>query len=149
MSGTGRLAGPVLIGERHFRRDDLPTLRTFVGQQALRIGATDEQIEVLVLAVSELATNAVRHGGGGGRLRLWRGAVHIVCEVADSGPGMPPDAGMLPPPLAIDGGRGLWLVRALVDDVEIDSGVSGTTVAARLALRPRRSARTGGAHRPV
>jgi anti-sigma regulatory factor (Ser/Thr protein kinase) len=147
MSRTGRVAGPVLIGERHFHREDLPALRAFVSEHAARTGAAREQVAILVLTASELATNAIIHGGGAGRLRLWRGASHIVCEVTDSGRGMAADAGTQPPTTAIGGGRGLWLIRSLTDDVDIDSGASGTTVAAQLALRPRRTVHTVGAHR--
>ena len=37
---------------------------------------------------SELATNAVRHGGGSGRLRLWTDDQVLVCEVSDTGAGI-------------------------------------------------------------
>jgi anti-sigma regulatory factor (Ser/Thr protein kinase) len=148
-SGTGRSGGPVLIAERWFRAADLPALRTLVASQAARAGATEEQAEAIVVVANELATNAVTHGSFAGRMRLWRGTEHIVCEVIDSGPGMdaPETAGKRRPSRTATSGRGLWLVRRLADTVEIDSSDGGTAIAARLALRPRRAVPTGGAHR--
>jgi anti-sigma regulatory factor (Ser/Thr protein kinase) len=120
-----------------------------VQSQASRAAATEEQIEALIVVANELATNAVIHGGGAGRLRLWRGCEHVVCEVQDCGPGIasPASTANEPPEQLAASGRGLWLVRQLADGVEIDGGPGGATVAARLALRPRRGNRTGGAHR--
>lgn len=147
-NGTGRSSGPVLIVERRFREADLPALRTLVHSQAIRAAATEEQVEALVVVANELATNAVIHGGGEGRLRLWRGLEHVVCEVVDSGPGIaaPATAGIERPDQLAASGRGLWLARHLADRVDIQTGSAGTAVAARLALRPRRGHRTGGAH---
>lgn len=147
-SGARRSGGPVLIVERWFQATDLPTLRALVQSQAIHAGATEDQVRALVVVANELATNAVCHGGGEGRLRLWRGLEHVVCEVADSGPGIASaaSAGMRRPDRLAASGRGLWLVRQLSDSVEIDAGSGGTSVAARLALRPRRANRTGGAH---
>lgn len=148
MNGTGRSGGAVLVTELWFRSADLPALRTVVAAQATRAGATREQSEAMVVVANELATNAVTHGGREGRLRLWRGPEHVVCEVVDSGPGIdsPDTAGVQTPHQLSPSGRGLWLVRLLSDSVEIDSHPGGTKIAARLALRPRRGVPTGGAH---
>lgn len=145
-------AGPFLVADRYFHESDLPALRALVEVQAGKAGATEDQIGALMIIANELATNAVMHAGGRGRLRLWRGSDHIVCEVSDTGPGLRPRfAGTQRPPVNAATGRGLWLVRRLAGGVEIDSGPGGTTVAARMALRPRsprpqRSTPTGGAH---
>jgi anti-sigma regulatory factor (Ser/Thr protein kinase) len=144
----GRLTGPVLVFERSFQRDDLWELRAIIADRARDIGATAEQSEALMLVASELMANVMMHGGGEGRLRLWRSPAHMFCEVADPGPGMgdPLSAGSCLPRPEADGGRGLWLVRELSDDVQIHSDASGTTVAATMALRPRRACPAGGAH---
>ncbi|GAA0802673.1 hypothetical protein Sya03_03950 [Spirilliplanes yamanashiensis] len=83
-----------------------------------------------MVAVNELLTNAVRHGGGEGRLRLWRSGGAVVCEVADSGEGFaPPDAGPAHKPAPdTPGGWGLWLAGELTDHMEIESRTDGTTV---------------------
>ena len=41
-----------------------------------------------MVAVNELLTNAVRHGGGTGRVTLWRADGAVVCEVSDHGRGL-------------------------------------------------------------
>jgi anti-sigma regulatory factor (Ser/Thr protein kinase) len=105
--------------------DDAPGLITSFGLESLyRVVAT------------ELATNVVRHGGGTGKLRLWRSGDVIVCEVSDDGPGiaMPHQVGTKPVPLSTDGGRGLWLVRHFTDSVEIINRDPGTTVTVSMAI---------------
>lgn len=92
-----------------------------------------------MVAVNELLTNAVRHGGGLGRIALWRADDSVVCEVRDSGQGLPesaPDRAVRP---ATDqpGGWGLWLAEELTDTFELDTGDSGTVVrvSSRSSLR--------------
>jgi anti-sigma regulatory factor (Ser/Thr protein kinase) len=92
-----------------------------------------EQVEDVVLVVYELATNAVRHGGGRGRLHIWPDRGRIVCRVSDTGPGLT-DAetrGIEPPPLGAAGGRGLWIARRL-SALHIDTDPRGTTVTATM-----------------
>ena len=88
--------------------------------------------EDVVLVVYELATNAVRHGGGHGRLNLWRENNQFVFRVSDDGPGLAdPRAGMEPPAPNMSGGRGLWIARRL-SALNIDTGPRGTTVTAAM-----------------
>jgi anti-sigma regulatory factor (Ser/Thr protein kinase) len=85
----------------------------------------------MVLVAHELATNAVRHGGGGGRLRLWATDGRLWCEVSDNGPGLPQPAlagTALPAPNTL-GGRGLWIARQM-SDLTITSTTAGTTIIA-------------------
>jgi serine/threonine-protein kinase RsbW len=93
-----------------------------------------------VVAVNELLTNAVRHGGGGGRLRLWRADDQLVCEVSDNGPGLSgvlEGRGPVRPAADQPGGWGLWLAEELTDDFAITTGTGGTTVrvSSRTTLR--------------
>ena len=84
-----------------------------------------------MVAVNELLTNAVRHGGGAGRLALWQADGGVVCEVSDVGPGLPkPYGGGGPVRPAADqpGGWGLWLAEELTDTFQLTSGDGGTTV---------------------
>jgi anti-sigma regulatory factor (Ser/Thr protein kinase) len=108
----------------------LQTLRRRVGAWMNRLGAGPIREDV-VLVAHELATNVIRHGGGVGRLRMWREGSRIVCRVSDSGPGMP--ARVAEPESRRPGGRGLWIARRLAD-VRIKSGPSGTIVEAAVAL---------------
>jgi anti-sigma regulatory factor (Ser/Thr protein kinase) len=88
--------------------------------------------------VSELAANSICHGGGKGRVRLWREGPHAVCEVHDGGLITDPLVGRRRPnPREHIGGAGLWAVNQLCDLVLIRSTrEQGTTVRAYLAARP-------------
>jgi anti-sigma regulatory factor (Ser/Thr protein kinase) len=122
--------------EQRFDRDSLYALRAAVAAHAAHLGAPPDRVSHLVIVASELASNAVRHGGGKGRLRLWRVDGAVRCEVSDGGPGMAdPDAvGTAHPSVLALNGRGLWIVRRLAADVSIDSTEQGTTVTACVAL---------------
>jgi anti-sigma regulatory factor (Ser/Thr protein kinase) len=120
-----------------FSLESLYNLRAEVAAHASHLGLAEPQLRHLLVVATELATNAVRHGGGSGRLRLWRDGDAIVCEVSDEGPGitMPHQVGTKPVPLNTDGGRGLWLVRHFTDSLEIVNNHPGTTVTVSLAIR--------------
>ncbi|RKR86338.1 anti-sigma regulatory factor (Ser/Thr protein kinase) [Micromonospora pisi] len=80
------------------------------------------EIDDLVVAVSEMVTNAWRHGRPPVRVRFWAGVDRIVVTVSDKGSGpTDPYAGLLPTAEAASGGRGLWLVHQLCDHVAFDS----------------------------
>jgi anti-sigma regulatory factor (Ser/Thr protein kinase) len=94
-----------------FARDDLRTLRLDVTRFAQDNGLTDPALYRFVLAVHEIATNAVRHGGGHGRLELRRTRDQLRCRISDRGPGMPPTRRHTRPALDAPSGRGLWLAQ--------------------------------------
>ena len=96
-----------------------------------RIDAADR--EDLLVVVSELCTNAVRSAAGstsGLHLRAWPEGDALVLEVLDDGPGfdatspVPDDV----PSAEQVSGRGLFIVRALVDELVFDRTPAGTTV---------------------
>ena len=138
MPDTGEPVGadgePVLIA-LEFRRSDIGRLRQRVTACAAEAGLRGQRLQAFVMAVNEIITNAVLHGGGLGRLRLWRGDRQLVCEVSDRGPGIPAGraAAVRPPPEAT-GGRGLWLTRRLCDAFSLETGRHGTTVRVAAAL---------------
>ena len=68
-----------------FTREDLALVRMFVSERAAAAGLGDERLSDLVLAVNELATNSMRHGGGRGLLSVWRENGTLLCEVHDRG----------------------------------------------------------------
>jgi serine/threonine-protein kinase RsbW len=113
-----------------FDRSRVTELRHAVASCAGAAGLSGERLDDFVVAVNELLTNAVRHGGGRGRVRLWRVAGAVVCEVADSGAGLPGPVPEQPQRPAPDepGGWGLWLAGELTDTLEIVTGADGTTV---------------------
>ena len=114
---------------RAFTLGDLVTVRHQVERYAARHGLGGLALYRFVVAVNELTTNAVRHGGGTGRLELRHTGTVLQCRVADQGPGMPaaPDLDTPPAPRAVNG-RGLWLVRQIAASLDIDSHPSGISV---------------------
>ena len=125
-------AAPML--DQTFDGDDLVALRAAVAAMARHLGAGERRVEDLVLIAHELSSNVVRHGGGHGRLRLWRDDTGVVCQVSDNGPGLT-DAetrGAELPAAQTPGGRGLWIARRLAA-VRIETGPDGTVITATVA----------------
>jgi anti-sigma regulatory factor (Ser/Thr protein kinase) len=86
----------------------------------------EEELDTLRLLVSELVTNAVRHGGGSDDVEVhahWNGEVRV--EVSDHGHGFSPTPrfGRQDEP----GGFGLFLVGRLADRWGVET-TDGTTV---------------------
>lgn len=82
-SGTG--APAPLILDQAFDADSLYALRAAVAAHASQAGLPPGRADDLVIAVHELAANAVRHGAGHGRLRVWKSDQALRCEVSDDG----------------------------------------------------------------
>ena len=120
---------------RDFTVDDLVAVRHEIEGFAVAHGLADPALYRFVVAVNELTTNAVRHGGGAGRLEVRHSGGLLHCRVTDTGPGMPagrPHTAEPPPPHALNG-RGLFLARQNAHTFDIESRGGGTTV--RLTAR--------------
>jgi anti-sigma regulatory factor (Ser/Thr protein kinase) len=113
--------------------EDLGTLRGAVATFADDALFPRDRIDDLVLAVDELATNSVCHGGGRGRLRMWSEGATLQCEVIDRGRFVEPLVGRVQPTPEQGKGRGLWLANQLCDLVQIRSSDVGSLV--RLHMR--------------
>ena len=121
-----------------------------VSEQFARMaGLDDDSVFSFGVAVREAAVNAMKHGNAGDR----RKRVHIefavrdedgqpyvhVC-VRDQGAGF--DPACLPDPLAsenvcVTSGRGIFLMRAFMDDVAVHRAANGgTEVVMRKAVKP-------------
>lgn len=110
-----------------FDVDRLSGARDLAVELAKRLGLTGERIDDFALAVTELTTNSVQHGGGSGTVSVWGYGAQIVCEVRDKGRLRDPLAGRRPPPRDKPGGRGLLMVHNLADLVRVHTGPQGTT----------------------
>jgi anti-sigma regulatory factor (Ser/Thr protein kinase) len=134
-------AAPVL--DQAFDTDSLYALRAAVAAHAAQAGLPQHRTDDLVVAAHELAANAILHGAGHGRLRLWEQEQALHCQVTDDGApdaaGAGPDAEPAPrdPARWRSGhGHGLWLVREVADEVSLRSGPGGTVATISFTLRP-------------
>ncbi|NUR70925.1 MAG: ATP-binding protein [Hamadaea sp.] len=146
-SPADREAGARLVPEQADRLLDigfvagqLYQVRQTVVAHAQSGGAGPTTVEAVLLIASELAVNAIRHGGGRGQLRLWRTSDAVYCQVEDAGPGIAePESAGADPSAEDEGGqpgrRGLWIVRMVADEFAIETSSAGTTVTTRVRLR--------------
>jgi anti-anti-sigma factor len=109
------------------------TLRRTVRQWATRSGASDEEAGDLVLAVGEAVTNVVEHAytSTAGQVEVEASIRHGLARIVVR------DRGQWRPSRPDEGGRGLLLMRGLVEKVDVVSGPGGTEI--------RLSRRVGGA----
>src|SRR5580693_5835520 len=112
------------ILDQAFDAGSLYALRAAVAAHASDAGLPPGRADDLVIAVHELAANAVRHGAGHGRLRIRRSDQALLCEISDDGAPPPastadqtetatetPDAALW----RTEPGHGLSLVRQVAD----------------------------------
>jgi anti-sigma regulatory factor (Ser/Thr protein kinase) len=124
----------------HTYRTNLSEVRALVFNYATSAGLTDARASDLVLAVSEVAANTLRHTPSPGTLDIWHDEREVICEVRDEGIITDPLAGRRLPDLGASGGHGLWLVHQVCDLVELRSDCTGTTVRMHMAIRPSATA---------
>ncbi len=127
--------------DQAFDAGSLYALRAAVAAHAAAAGLGRSQVYDVTAVVHELAANAVVHGAGHGRLRLWADGGFLYCQVSDDGrdglankPGASGDGAA---PWPAEHGHGLWLARQVADHIGIGHGPSGTTATARFPLAPR------------
>lgn len=126
--------GDDVIG--HTYRTDLSKVRALVLQQGRAAGLSESRANDLVLAVSEVAANTLRHTQSSGTLTIWRQPGELVCEIQDEGTIADPLAGQTRPGPDATGGHGLWLVYQVCDAVELRSDESGTTIRMHMGIQP-------------
>ena len=104
-------------------------------------GVDDDIVADVLLALDEAVSNAIRHGSRGGgpvQVSLTHQGPWIEMTVRDNGPTPRlPRLPAEPPPALETGGRGLWLILQLVDEVRLQRVGDGT----QLVLRRRVASR--------
>jgi anti-sigma regulatory factor (Ser/Thr protein kinase) len=120
--------------------EELPDLRSIAGAGAgdaervrerlapelIAAGLGEAKTLDVLLAATEMADNAVRHGGGIADVRVGRARGRFVCEIVDRGPGFDdPAAGYLAPRAGV--GSGLWVARQLTWRIELFPSPRGFT----------------------
>jgi anti-sigma regulatory factor (Ser/Thr protein kinase) len=120
---------PAAVVAHEITHESLADLRAHVEAEGERAGLGRQRIHDLVLAVHEVATNSLRHGGGRGTLRTWSDANTLICEVRDRGHiARQPLVGRVRPALGQAGGWGLWLSNQLIDLVQLRELPAGSVV---------------------
>ncbi len=114
----------------------IPMVRRVLGDAMRSLNVSETCIADMLLAVSEACSNAVRHGGPANRYEVTASIGYGRCDVrvADNGNGVPTIPPHFPPP-DTENGRGLLIMRSVVD--EISFGITpgrGTTVHLRKQL---------------
>jgi len=113
--------------------NNLITIEEFVNYFAKDLGLSDEQLSVLLLAVTEAATNAIIHANKCDPSKLVK--IHaqindskLIIKIKDEGKGFDPSK--LPDPtepenLLKDSGRGVYLMKVYMDDVKYNITPTG------------------------
>jgi anti-sigma regulatory factor (Ser/Thr protein kinase)/GAF domain-containing protein len=95
-------------------------------------GASDSQTQEITLAVSEACTNAIEHAYSPAPAQFTLTATADADELTF----VVTDLGRWRAPRGSDRGRGLTIIRAAMDDVEVNSSDTGTEIVMRRRLRP-------------
>jgi PAS domain S-box-containing protein len=110
---------------------ELATTRQAIGTWLSSRGVADDETAEIVVAVNEAVSNAVAHA-----YRLNPGTIHVEARDEDqSVVFVIRDHGRWSHRATEREGRGLQMMRVLMDDVEIESGSEGTAVFLRRRLR--------------
>ena len=147
---AGKQGGPAANGtvppgfaplDQAFDASSLYALRAAVAAHAAAAGLGKSQVYDVTAVAHELAANAVVHGAGHGRLRLWADGGFLYCQVSDAGrdgaADQPAPSGDGAGPWPAEHGHGLWLARKVAEHLGIGHGPAGTTATARFPLGPR------------
>ena len=123
------LPAPPMAAERFdIHGPQLGDAREFVRLEAGQHGVAADRVDDLVLAVNEIVTNSLRHGGGHAAVAVWFDGASVVCEVRDQGYISDPLAGRFAPLPSVSSGRGLWLANHLCDLVQVRSAPGRSVV---------------------
>lgn len=105
-------------------------------------GVDESVVADIAISVSELINNAIVHGNKNSveksvSMKITRDKGKVVIVIKDEGAGFTPDE--VPDPLADENllhevGRGLFIVRSLMDEVDVVPSASGTTITIKKAV---------------
>ena len=155
--GSGQAGWPAPVPpvlDLEFDSGSLAAARAATRNQAREAGFPDYRVADVVLAVHELAANAVSHGAGAGRLRIWKLADVLYCQVDDGhlpASGKPAESaagrqdgeearttGVFRPTAMSSWptlpGHGLWVVQQAADQMHVVVGPHGTRAAVAFKL---------------
>ena len=121
----------------------VPLIRGLLRQSLQDLGVVPTGIDEVLLALSEACANVVQHAGEGEEYQVDVAIDDHVCRISvlDDGAGFDVAAVTAERPRSpLDGGRGLLLMQALVDELdfrETEDGRHRVTLEKRLVTSPR------------
>jgi anti-sigma regulatory factor (Ser/Thr protein kinase) len=108
--------------------DDLSALRRRLRRWGGGV-VNDQDNDDIIIAVDEIATNALEHGHPPARVRGWTTLEALFVRVDDHGSDrIPTTTGYRRPSTDARRGRGIWIARHLADVLTTHIGSTGTTV---------------------
>lgn len=109
-----------------------PLTRQVLDSSLQNLGVSADIRADLTIALSEACANAIQHAVNSQEyeVRAYVGNSRCVIEVADNGCGFrePPPADSAPAPLTAENGRGLQIIRAFTENLQVIRGFSGGSV---------------------
>lgn len=122
---TGKPGGKEYVLEGFALPDQLDTLHTLLAQAAAEHPKLDPMdVMLFETAIMEIANNVVEYGRPEGEVR-WRFTIRvreheIEAELDDTGQAFTPVLGKAMPGVDSEGGRGLAMAEALLDQIEFE-----------------------------
>lgn len=122
------------------RAEHLSDVRKLVERLSGKTKLNRDQRTDFLTAADEAVTNAIRHGSPNGERSLIRVSCRalsdsLIVEVRDQGAGFAAGPAPAMPSPDSPGGRGLPMMCALADSVEIASSAKGTTITLKKIVR--------------
>jgi serine/threonine-protein kinase RsbW len=113
-------------------RDELsvPIVRRILKGSLTTLGVTEDCISDIEIALSEACSNVLKHADGEAEYEVACGVEGTMCriEVADRGIGFKAQDDLLEQSMTAEDGRGIALMRALVDGVRFEQKPGDGTV---------------------
>jgi anti-sigma regulatory factor (Ser/Thr protein kinase) len=131
-------------------RARVPVARGFTRRALTTAGVRADVVDRMVLAVAEACNNATLHAAGDDfTVTVSVDTARVVVTISDDGDGfLPPARPSMPHPQST-GHRGLALMRAMVDHVDVVSTGQGTTVTLMHVAAPLDGVAGNGAGDPA
>ncbi|WP_329250044.1 ATP-binding protein [Actinoallomurus sp. NBC_01490] len=107
----------------------VPVIRRILGDTLRGLGVSEACVADILVAISEACTNVVQHADATSRYEVIAGidGGECVLKIVDRGQGFTGETEKSVPPDS-ESGRGITIMKALVDDVSFDSRPDSGTV---------------------
>ena len=124
--------------------DNIPVVEAFVEEKLKERVPSEDDRDSIAIALTEVVSNAIYHGNKQDpqkkvSVRGWIEAGKVRLEVQDEGEGFDPNSlgnPLDPENLMKDSGRGIFILKALMDEVHFDFSRGGTVVTLVKLLSP-------------